>query len=218
MNNIIGLIVSILYIALIIVSAKAFENAGKEGSRKFIHIMLSNWWIIAIVFFDNPWCAALLPAAFVVINYLSYKKDIIDVMERDVDDENKNSLGTVYYAISLLVLALITFGPLNNPYIGLVGIIVMGYGDGFAAVVGKAVKSKEYRFLDNKKTVAGTFTMFMISLIIMLGFFYYYESGLWIIKGIGVALLATVAETVSLKGTDNLTIPLVTSLLAAILV
>ena len=137
-------------------------------------------------------------------------------MERD-NDEDK-SPGTVYYAISLLILALITFGPLKNPYIGLVGIIVMGYGDGFAAVVGKAVKSKEYRFLDNKKTIAGTFTMFMISLIIMLGFFYYYESGWWLIKGIVVAIVATVAETVSLKGTDNLTIPIVTSLLAALLV
>ena len=53
MNNLIGIIVSILYIALIIVSAKAFESAGKEGSRKFIHIMLSNWWFLAMYFFDN---------------------------------------------------------------------------------------------------------------------------------------------------------------------
>ena len=106
-----------------------FEKAGKEASRKFIHIMLSNWWIIAIVFFDNMWWAALLPAIFVIINYVSFKTNLIKVMERDEGDVNKDSLGTVYYAISLLVLALITFGPVNNPLIGLCGILVMGYGD-----------------------------------------------------------------------------------------
>ena len=115
MNNIFGLLVSLLYVGIIIVSAKVFEKAGKEASRKYIHIMLSNWWIIAMIFFDNMFWAAAAPAIFVIINYLSYKKGIIKVMERDDSDDNKESLGTVYYALSLLILALITFGPLNNP-------------------------------------------------------------------------------------------------------
>ena len=114
MNNIIGVGVSIVFIAIIMLAGKMFEKAGKEASRKFIHIMLSNWWIIAIVFFDNMWFAALLPAVFVVINYVSFKTDLIKVMERDEGDVNKDSLGTVYYAISLLVLALVTFGPIVN--------------------------------------------------------------------------------------------------------
>ena len=96
MNNIFGLVVSIAFIAVIMLSGRLFEKAGKEASRKFIHIMLSNWWIIAMVFFENAWIAALMPAIFVVINYASYKMNLIKVMEREAGDENKESMGTVF--------------------------------------------------------------------------------------------------------------------------
>ena len=55
MRNIYGLVLSIVYIGLVIGISGIFSKASKEASRKFIHIMLSNWWIIAIVFFDSPW-------------------------------------------------------------------------------------------------------------------------------------------------------------------
>ena len=51
MKNIIGIVLSYVFIAIIIVAAKFFEKAGKEASRKFIHIMLSNWWFLAMYFF-----------------------------------------------------------------------------------------------------------------------------------------------------------------------
>jgi phytol kinase len=218
MNNVFGLIVSAAFIVLILLAARVFEKAGKEASRKFIHIMLSNWWIIAMVFFTNPWVAALMPAIFVVINYASYKMDIIKVMERDEGEENKESLGTVYYAVSLFVLALITFGPVKNPLIGLCGIAVMGYGDGLAAVIGQAVKSPKFKIKDSTKTIAGSLTMFFITLLIMAGFLQYSGSSYVAIKSIASAIILTVVEAVSIKGTDNLTVPLLTSLLAFLLV
>ena len=219
MTNIFGIIVSILFIGLIMLAAKLFEKSGKEASRKFIHIMLSNWWIIAMVFFDNMWCAALLPAAFVIINYISLKKDVIKVMERAEDDENKDSFGTVYYAISLLVLTLLTFGSIvNNPIVGLCGIIVMGYGDGLAAVIGKAVKSKEFKIGSSTKSVAGCLTMFAVTLIVIAGFLNYMQADYWWLKSIVVAGLMTMVEAVSIKGTDNLTVPLITSLLSFLMV
>lgn len=218
MNNIFGIIVSIVFIGIIFMAAKLFEKAGKEASRKFIHIMLSNWWIIAIIFFDNVFIAALLPAIFIVINYASYKMNIIKVMEREEGEANKDSLGTVYYAISLFILALITFGPLNNPLVGLCGIAVMGYGDGLAAVIGQAVKSPEYKIGKNKKTLAGSLTMFLVTLIIIAGFLTYNQSTYVAIKSILTALLITFVEAVSIKGTDNLSVPLLTSLFAFLLI
>lgn len=219
MNNIIGIGVSIVFIAIIMLAGKMFEKAGKEASRKFIHIMLSNWWIIAIVFFDNMWFAGLLPAVFVVINYISFKTDLIKVMERDEGDVNKDSLGTVYYAISLLVLALVTFGPIvNNPLIGLCGILVMGYGDGLAAVIGQAVESKQIEILGNKKSFSGSMTMFVVTCMIMAGFFYYSHTAYWALKSVVIAGLMTLIELVSIKGTDNLTVPMLTSLLAFLMI
>ena len=216
--NILGIIVSYLYIGLVIIGAKIFEKRGKEASRKFIHIMLGNWWIIAMVFFDNILWAAVMPAIFIVINYLSYKNGIIKVMERDDKDENKESLGTVYYALSLFILAILTFGPLNNPILGLCGILVMGYGDGLAAVIGQAVKSKEFIIRGNRKSSAGSCAMFCVTLIIFLGFLTYSNSEYIIIKSVLVAIIMTIIEAFSIKGTDNLTVPLIASLFALLLV
>ncbi len=217
MSNLIGVFISILFIVIVMAAASMFEKSGKEATRKFIHIMVSNWWIIAMIFFDNMWCAAIVPAIFVIVNYLSYKSNIIKVMERD-EGENKDSFGTVYYAISLLILALITFGPLNNPLIGLCGAIVMGYGDGLAAVIGQKFKSKEFKIGNSKKSVAGSLAMFVVTLMIMTGFFYYVGASVWLLKSIVVAVIMTVVEIVCPKGTDNLAVPLLTSLLAAILI
>ena len=218
MNNFWGIVVSVIFMVIIFISAKVFEKAGKEASRKYIHIMLSNWWIIAMVFFDNIFAAAFLPALFIVINYLSYKKGIIKVMEREEGAENKESLGTVYYAISLFILAIVTFGPLKNPLIGLCGIIVMGYGDGLAAVIGQAVNSPEYKVLGNKKTVAGSIAMFCVSLIVIAGFLQYNHVPNVALKSVLISVLLTGVEAASIKGTDNLTVPLITSLIVGLMV
>ena len=213
MNNVIGIIVSIIYIGMIIVSSKVFEKTGKEASRKYIHIMLSNWWIIAIIFFDNWIWASIMPFIFIFVNYFSYKSDLIKVMERDSNDENKDSLGTVYYAISLFILAIITFGKLNNPAVGLCGIIVMGYGDGLAAVIGQAVKSREFKINGNKKSVAGCIAMFLVTFAVVSGYLTYFGATYVILKSVLVALFMTFVEAVSKKGTDNITVPLITSTL-----
>lgn len=204
MQNILGIIISYIFIGIIIILAKFFEKIGKEASRKFIHIMLSNWWFIAMYFFTNAFSAALVPMTFVIINYISYKKNLISVMER----ENQDGLGTVYYAISLLIVSIFTFGIIKKPEIGLCSILIMGYGDGLAAVIGKKIKSYEYKVGNTKKTLAGSLTMFIITFIIIAIFFSVTGVNLWLIKSIITAIMLTVIEAVSIKGTDNVTIPL----------
>ena len=213
MSNFIGIIVSIIYIGMILISSRVFEKNGKEASRKYIHIMLANWWIIAMIFFDNWIWSSIMPLLFVFINYFSYKSNIIKVMEREEGDENKDSLGTVYYAISLLILSILTFGIIKNPNIGLCGVLVMGYGDGLAAVIGQAVRSKEFRINGNKKSVAGCIAMFLVTFMVISGYLTYIEAGAVILKAIIIAICMTVVESVSAKGTDNLTVPIITSIL-----
>lgn len=215
MKNWIGILVSVLYIGLVLVGSKIFEKRAKEASRKFIHIMLGNWWIIAMCFFDNVWFAVALPALFVVINYLSYKKDLIKVMERDKQD----GLGTVYYALSLLILAIISFGIYHKPSLGLVPCLVMAYGDGLAAIFGRLIKSKKYKIGDSKKSIAGSATMFIISLLLIGGYLIFnhqdifWNNGHWPLIAVMMAYLITSVEAISIKGTDNITVPLGTLLM-----
>ena len=208
MQNWIGILVSYIFIFLMIIGGKLFEKIGKEASRKFIHIMLGNWWLIAMYFFNNVWFAAFVPLTFVIINYISYKKDIIKVMEREED--KKDGLGTVYYACSLLILVIITFGVLNKPILGLVPIFVMAFGDGLAAIFGKLIKSKKYKVYDTEKSIAGSLTMFIVSFIIITIYLIYINSPFWYLKGIIISLIITVLEAISIKGTDNITVPIAT--------
>ena len=138
MNNVIGVAASFGFIVLVLVLSIFMQRFGKEVSRKFVHIALCNIWFFYLALVDNVYAAIILPILFVIINSLSYKFNLIKSMER----EEKDSLGTVYYAISILVISIFTY-VINKPIVGLLGLLIMGYGDGFAAVVGQKVKSKE---------------------------------------------------------------------------
>lgn len=214
MRNIFGLVVSFLFIGIVIVSAKLFEKAGKEASRKYIHIVLSNWWIIAMVFFDSPYWAMIGPIVFVFINYASYKFNIIKSMERE--ENERDGLGTVYYALTLLILSVLLFGPLKNyktvwgPTIGLAGVAVMGYADALAAIIGRSIKSPSYKILTTTKTLAGSIAMGATTFIIISGFLAYSAIPDWFFKAIAISIIDTVLEAISIKGTDNLTVPLAT--------
>lgn len=205
MNNIIGLIVASIYILVIFLTSKLFEKKGKEVTRKYIHIMLSNIWFISMAFFDNFIIAAILPMLFVIINSLSYKFNLIKIMERE---DKKEGIGTVYYAISLTVLSLVTFY-INKPILALPGILIMGYGDGLAAVIGQKVKSKSFNILGSTKSIAGSATMLIVSLIISILIFSFIGIEYLILKAFLIAIIATILEAISVKGLDNITVPLI---------
>lgn len=216
MKNIVGIILSYVFVAIIIIAAKFFEKAGKEASRKFIHIMLCNWWFLAMYFFDNVILASIVPLSFVIINYISYKKNLISVMERE--EQEKDGLGTVYYALSLFLLSIFTFGIIKKPEIGLCSILIMGYGDGLAAIIGRSVKSMPYKIGKTKKTLAGSATMLFISFVITAIFLCSVNAELWMLKSILVAISVTILEAVSIKGTDNITVPIFACLLLTTMV
>lgn len=216
-NNFTGIVLSFVFIFLVILVSTLLSKLkllGTEGSRKFIHIGVSNWWIIAMIFFDNRLAASVVPVIFIIINYGSYKFNLIGAMERK---ESRKDLGTVYFPISLLLLVLLTFSPFSAPYVGALGILIMGYGDGLAAVIGKKIKSRKFYVMGNEKSISGSLTMFTASLIVSAIIISIYAPAYWPIKAFCIAFLATIIEGVSPFGLDNLTVPLLSSILYQIL-
>lgn len=208
MNNLIGIIAITIYIVLVFVASKFLTKKGQEVSRKFVHIMLSNIWLFYLIFIDSLAWAWILPALFVVINSLSYKFKIFKSIER----ENNDGFGTVYYAVSILLISIFTY-KIGKPLLGLPGILVMGYGDGFAAIIGQKIKSKEYKVGNTTKSVAGSITMFVLSLAICMIVFGILNIEYFAIKAVAVAAIATILEAVSIKGLDNISVPIVVTIL-----
>ena len=211
MNNVWGLVLSYILIFVIIGISTFLQNKkvlGEEGARKFIHIGVSNWWILAMIFFKGEnavWFAIIPPITFIVLNYLSYRLNLLKAMERG----GKGNLGTVYFPISLLILVILTFGVLEQPYIGAVGILVMGYGDGLAAVIGTKFGKHKIAF---GKSVEGSLTMFIASLVVAIVVLVLSGVPNSFLIALGVAFIAIIVELITPKGLDNLSVPLVTSL------
>ncbi len=194
-----GVIIGFIFVfAVIGVSALLQKKAilSDEGARKFIHIGVAHWYLLTWWLVDNVWLAIIAPITFIFLNYASYKFDLIKAMERD--EKSKNDLGTVYYAISLALITYLSYTfSLQN--IGAFALLVMGWGDGLSAILGKKYGRIE---LYNHKTLTGFSTVFMTTLV--LGFIFLELSFLLVV----LAFFAAFLELISPRGFDNLTLPL----------
>ncbi|HOI46667.1 MAG TPA: hypothetical protein PLR26_02925 [Bacilli bacterium] len=208
MNNIIGIMISVGYVFVIIgvlYFIREKTNIALMYRRKIIHISIANWWIIAMIFFDNVIYASIIPLILLILNYASTKIKILEEV-----DEVGTSYGTIYYPLSMLILVILFFGFIKAPYIGLVGAMIMGYGDGFAGLVGQLFGKYKHSF---HKTWIGSMVMFGISFIITLTVAFIYQTPNMLFSAVLVALLATLLEAVGDKGIDNLTVPIASSCL-----
>jgi phytol kinase len=189
----------------------------KEESRKFVHIGVSNWWLLAMFTFDSWTWAIIPPILFILLNLASWYTGLFDSMERRTRDIN--NLGTVYFPIALLLLVVLTWydSPVLSgvaPYIGGLGILAMGYGDGFAALIGTWHGKHKYTILGSTKSLEGSFTMFVAALIPIF-LLIHFGTGFALMPALGAALflavLAALVEAVTPRGLDNLSVPLAVS-------
>ena len=111
--------------------------------------------------FTELWAVLAVPLAFVFINTISLKVKLIPAMER-----NDNSLGTVYYAISLVVLSGVSF-ILKWPQLVFIGVLVLAYGDGLAALIGQKYGKKSL-VIAPSKTLAGSLTVLVVAFVVTL--------------------------------------------------
>lgn len=211
--------ISFLYIfAVIGFSTIVFSKNQGELSRKFIHIMVGNWIFIAM-FFTDVKAAIFVPVVFIIINALSRKYNLISSMERQ--DE---SWGTVYYSISLCVAVAIRFAT-GWEMFPIIGILIMAYGDGLAALVGARFgKRKPYYFAPNK-TLAGSVMVFIVATAVTVITLLIVEEAEQIARvGVGMIILIALCngflsafiEAAGTKGSDNLTLPIGSALFATL--
>jgi len=216
LNNFYGVVISLVYffsligISTILTKKKILQG---ESSRKFIHINASNWWFIAMYFFDNAWIASIVPAIFIVINYYSFKNQTFKAMERN---GSKKDLGSVYYVISLLILTLLTFGN-EFELFGAIGILTMGYGDGFSAIIGEKFGKTKIKVGENLKSLEGTLIVIFFGFAISGFVFLYIGDAWWGVKALIIGIMSGLLELYTKDGFDNISLPLGVSFLSYLL-
>lgn len=175
-----------------------------EQVRKVVHIGTGNvillaWWL------QIP--SGLIVAAsvlFSLVALLSYRFPILP----GINSVGRHSFGTFFYAVSIGVLAAEFWQDL--PHFTVLGILVMTWGDGLAALVGQRWGQHRYKLAGIQKSWEGSVTMALVSGLISALILFGVYGGVWQVAAIAlvVAVAAAVLEAFSKYGIDNLTVPL----------
>ena len=195
--------------------AKKCLKAGEEAARKIVHISVAFTWFPMYFFFGTSWHLPIPTAVFVVLNYISCRKNIFSMMERT--DAEKQSYGTVFYALSMTIMAVCACidSRLMTPY-GIAA-LCMALGDGFAPIFG-GIKKGNRNFFGGKRSLYGCISVFLICGIVVSFMSAFFGLGLEWWNILIIAWGATIFEIVGVKGTDNLTLPLGVFILLCIFV
>ncbi|WP_309732969.1 MULTISPECIES: SEC59/DGK1/VTE5 family protein [unclassified Chamaesiphon] len=203
-----------VYVGSIVLTAELlhrYTDTKPEHVRKVVHIGTGNVMLIAWLLQLPVWVGITSAVLAGIITLASYRFPILP----GVNSVGRKSLGTFFYAVSIGILTAI-FWQLNLPHYGVIGILIMAWGDGLAAIIGQKFGKHPYTILGNTKSWEGTLTMLLVSYAIVSIVLFSVQGNIWQtwIVGIPVAIAATAVESIAQWGLDNLSVPLVSAGLA----
>jgi len=186
-------------------------SVNAEVSRKIVHIGTGNVILLAWWLNIPAWVGIVASVISGIIALISYQTPILP----SINSVGRKSLGTFFYAISIGVL-IGWFWTIKQPQYAALGILIMAWGDGLAAVIGQKWGQHKYQVFGNSKSWEGSLTMLFVSFIVSSAILLATLGNnqiTWSIS-IAVAVVATGLETFSKYGIDNLTVPLISASLA----
>lgn len=181
-----------------------------EFTRKFAHFAATIAVIPFPYIFSSHWYVAVLAFIFfVVLAVTQYSKQL-----KSIHDIDRKSMGSYLLPLSIYLTFLLA-NMMDNKFLFILPMLILGICDPMAAIVGVGFQKNNHRIrlfgIDTGKSLFGSsaffFTAFIVSLIAL-----YFNRGSFQVETFGIALLVaaagTVAEILSWRGSDNLSIPL----------
>lgn len=190
---------------------RRYRKANTEVTRKVVHIGAGHAIVLAWWLHTPAWMGIVAAVLFSGVALLSYRYPILP----GINSIGRHSLGTFFYAVSIGLLTGL-FWPSGHPDLAVLGVLVMTWGDGLAALVGQRFGRHPYRLAGMNKSWEGSATMALASGIVALTVLggVYGWGGAVVGVAVAVALAATALEAVSTYGIDNLTVPVGSAVLA----
>ncbi|MEW6240421.1 MAG: diacylglycerol/polyprenol kinase family protein [Chloroflexota bacterium] len=232
MNNYIALVITFLVAVAFLRLMDFIAQRGwieSRMSRKLIHIGTGPIFVLCWLMFSDVqngrWLAALVPllitAQFVLVGTGVIKDEAaVKAMSR-TGDRREILRGPLFYGIAFVALTLIYW---KDSLIGIPALMIMCGGDGIADIVGRRVNSPrlpwslEKSLLGSISVFVGGWllTMFIFAVYVWMGTF----SGpitRFLLPVTGVALGATLVESLPFRDVDNLTVTIAAALLGHLL-
>jgi phytol kinase len=203
MSDAAAVVIAFVYVFVVLGIAEGLRALFKlpvDFTRKVVHIAVGMWAWGTIALFDNKWYAVITPAAFIAVNYVSYRRGLFLA----ITSNDRSNLGTVYFPIAFVAIILLLWD-VDRLAVALT-LMPMTWGDAFAAVLGRRFGTRKYTLAGGTRSLQGSVAMFLFAFFGVLV--------PWVLHG-GVSLpavllmagLSTLAEALSPNGLDNLFVP-----------
>ena len=209
----------LIFIGVFIVLALAEMIRNKQGwppesTRQFVHVLIGMIVALTPFLFESNIQLISLSSLFIAINWFMLRSEKFASMHATA----RKSYGTVYFPFAVLILAFFWW---DKPISFILTVLVLAIADPIAAYMGAKGRTIYYPWRD-KKSRRGSLAMFGATfLIIMLGtdlLARIYGASFFIpfpvLLGLSLftAFSAALAESISFRGSDNLSIPVATFL------
>ena len=196
--------VILLYLSSIFLISTVFKKINednKEIIRKIIHIGIGPLIPIAQFLKIDQNSALIFTGIISLMVLINYVYRVFP----NIEDVGRRSYGTLFYCLSIFILIYLFWN--KDPYSLITGFFVMTFGDGLAGLVGKSVSSESWIVFKQKKSIFGTLTMFLTSLVVICSIGYAQQNS-FNFNYLTIAFLATVLEQFSILGIDNFIVPI----------
>lgn len=234
LEDIIVYFIAVFYAAIVLTIAdlaRKKRNLGSETTRRIVHLFAGAA-IWTVPYYPHPWVATLVALTFVIMLALANTDrfgGFFAAMARPEDLEHNSVRGPLWYAVSITVLtAIFTFTGYHSIYfVAAAAIHIMMLGDGMSTPIGMKYGTNSTRVIfGSNRSAPGTLAVFIFGFIGSLIAFWWFGifsfevfvfggNILWfelIVLALVGALTGTLVELVSPKGTDNITLPIITCL------
>ena len=182
----------------------------KKYTRKLVHILVGFEWVILYGFLGGGSIHFLsVCLIFTLLLLVTHFRKLAPMIASDGD----NAPGTVYYGVAMSVMATVClFVPHFVLYFG-IGVFSTSLGDGFAGLVGQAVKKHNPKIYGSK-SLLGFLTNLVVSFAVPLVFEAVFGMGLKVWHCALIGFFSASLELISSFGLDNITVTLGTAFLS----
>ena len=187
-------------------------------TRKFAHMTATLSTTPFPFLFNDHWYVLFLAGVFFVLLFMSRNTRHL----KSIHDIDRFSVGSYMLPLSIYLTFLISFR-IGDPFLFILPMLVLAISDPLAGIFGVSITigNSKIRIFSRtlEKTYAGSLTFFISSLLISMIAIsirnWYLGIETFFLAG-AVALVGTIVEMLSPKGSDNLSVPL--SILAVLVV
>ncbi|RMF11087.1 MAG: DUF92 domain-containing protein [Candidatus Neomarinimicrobiota bacterium] len=182
-----------------------------ESTRKIVHVGVGIAVSLSPLYFRKALPPLVLAGLFIVLNALALKQNRFGGMH----GTTRTSYGTVFFPLSYFILVL---GAWHRPATLMLAMLMMTFADTAGSWVGESLRRvHSYRLWRDKKSLEGSLAVFLTAAVVSFLFLNLTRTESLPLRHTGeasllVALVVTLAEMVSARGSDNLSVPLLAAL------